>query len=87
MVKLAPLETIVVEPVGIAYLQNSIFFEQNVKENNNANGDNNDSATNDADAIEDEEVEFELEEWEETRRPTEGKNKGKTIRYKKFNFK
>ena len=86
MVKLAPLETTVVEPVGIAYLQNSLFFEQNVKENNNANGDNNDSATNDADAIEDEEVEFELEEWEETRRPTEGKNKGKTIRYKKFNY-
>ena len=86
MVKLAPLETTVVEPVGIAYLQNSLFFEQNVKENNNANGDNNDSATNDADAIQDEEVEFELEEWEETRRPTEGKNKGKTIRYKKFNY-
>ena len=35
------METTVVEPVGIAYLQNSIFFEQNVKENNNANGDNN----------------------------------------------
>ena len=83
MVKLAPLESTVVEPVGISYLQNSLFFEQNVKDNDASGA--GDSGENEEE-VEEEEVEFELEEWEETRRPTEGKNKGKTIRVKKFNY-
>ena len=84
MVKLAPLTPANVEPVGVSYLQNSLFFEPTAK---NANQDTSAKAGSDGNNEDlDEDIEFELEEWEETRRPTEGKNKGKTMRYKKFNY-
>ena len=84
MVKLAPLTPTTVEPVGVSYLQSSLFFEPTA---NNVDKDTSEvSGTDSANEDRDEDIQFELEEWEETRRPTEGKNKGKTMRYKKFNY-
>ena len=84
MVKLAPLTPTSVEPVGVSYLQSSLFFEPTA---NNVDKDTSEvSGTDSANEDRDEDIQFELEEWEETRRPTEGKNKGKTMRYKKFNY-
>ena len=80
MVKLAPLTPTRVEPVGVSYLQSSLFFEPTAN-----NVDKDASEVTGADSVNedrDEDIQFELEEWEETRRPTEGKNKGKTMRYK-----
>ena len=73
MVKLAPLTPTTVEPVGVSYLQSSLFFEPTA--NNVDKGTSEVSGTDSANEDRDEDIQFELEEWEETRRPTEGKNK------------